>query len=89
MDDDILSPKPSAKSHDGLTIDQYLEKARTLQQVDVTSRPGAAPSGKNEPSELENEVRMFLSALNRDERRAWLAKQSRVVGKQRKGLFTK
>jgi hypothetical protein len=68
------------------------ESARTFLQEVTTGGPktaGKAPlKGSPPPTDLEIEVRTFLSSFNRHERRQWLAHQLREAGKIRKKALT-
>ncbi len=84
------SVSKSSKAPDGSTLDEYLDKARTNPHAE-TQFPkflGLDNARSNEPTDLEKEVINFLSAMNRSERRAWLAKLRIKSGKIRKSLFT-
>lgn len=74
----------------GQTIDEYLADTRDGKKrlLVSTGKLGIDKSKTVPPTELELEIRAELGGMNRKERRAFLAKQSRAIGKLRGEMLT-
>lgn len=73
----------------GQTIDQYLADTRAgKKELKFDGKLGLDRSKTAPPTDLELEIRAETGNLNRAERRAFFAKQSRAVGKLRKDMLT-
>lgn len=72
----------------GQSIDEYLAATKGRTNIEIASQGMRTKSMVDKPSDLQLKVRIELSDMNRAQRRAWLAQQSREAGKIRRRYLT-